>query len=63
MIFLKENGSILKKHYEELTGEKGALLPGIFDEFDDKPNRQHIEALLRQMAGDEVDMADVGLAI
>ena len=63
MIFLKENGAILKKHYEELTDEKGAVLPGIYDDFDAKPNSEHIEESLRVMAGDEVDMLDGGLAI
>ena len=59
MIFLKENGAILKKYYEELTGEKGALLPGTYDAFDDKPNSEWTEKSLREMAGDEVDMLDV----
>ena len=47
----------------DVTNNKGAVLPGIYDDFDAKPNSECIEESLRVMAGDEVDMLDGGLAI
>ena len=61
MIFLKENGSILKKHYSELTGEQDAILPGIYDDLDVIPDRDQIEELLKEMAGEDVDLLEGGL--
>ena len=61
VIFLKENGHILKKHYEELTGEQDAILSGIYDDFDKIPGRDGIEEKLKEMAGEEVNLLEEGL--
>ena len=61
MIFLKENGHILKKHYEELTGEQDAILPGIYDDLDKIPGRYRIEEKLKEMAGEGMDSLEGGL--
>ena len=61
MIFLKENGHILKKHYEDLTKDQGAILPGIYDDLNEKPNRDVIEMMLKEMAGEDVDFYEGGL--